>query len=60
VSCEESRLAILRRQGFLSFVKASLEETEAFNGVFSRNGFGTVIIFGGSGGCPVQSGHPKA
>lgn len=60
VSLKESRLAILKRQDGFSFVKASLEDTEAVNGVFANNKIGTVINLAAQAGVRYSLVNPKA
>ncbi len=60
VSLKESRLAILKDQDGFSFVKASLEDTEAVNEVFAKHKTGTVINLAAQAGVRYSLVNPKA
>lgn len=60
VTLKESRLGMLQKQGGFSFVKASLEDADAVNGVFSDGKIDTVINLAAQAGVRYSLINPKA
>jgi UDP-glucuronate 4-epimerase len=60
VTLKESRLGMLQKQDGFSFVKASLEDADAVNGVFSKWEIDTVINLAAQAGVRYSLVNPKA